>query len=68
MTVLTLSDFACHSTIIDGCVKYQITKLNRNRDVVAVMSNREAAKDYTRELQRQLDDARWWAYKRRNST
>lgn len=55
MTVIRLSDYACHSDIVNryGCVKYKIT--NKNGNIIAVMNDRENAKDYTRQLQQDYD-------------
>lgn len=53
MTVIRLSDYACHSDIVNGCVKYNIT--NKNGNLIAVMNDRKNAKDYTRRLQQDYD-------------
>ena len=53
MTVISLSDYACHSDIVNGCAKYNIT--NKNGNLIAVMNDRERAKDYTRQLQQDYD-------------
>lgn len=53
MTVIRLSDYACHSDIVNVCVKYKITKKSGN--LIAVMNDRERAKEYTRWLQQDYD-------------
>lgn len=49
MTVIRLSDYSCHSTNVNGFVKYNIT--DKSGNLIAVMNDRERAKDYTRRLQ-----------------
>lgn len=57
MTVISLSDYSCHSMIVNGVVKYVITE-NNTGAVLATLDDRERAKDLTRELQR-TKDAIW---------
>lgn len=39
MTVIRLSDYACHSDIVNGCVKYNIT--DKSGHLIAVMRDWE---------------------------
>ena len=62
MTTLVLSDYDCHSEIIDGCVKYVVR--HRFGETIAVMKDRQKAVDYTRELQQEHDKLVWGREKR----
>lgn len=53
MTVIRLSNYACHSDIVNGCVKYNV--IDKSGHLIAVMQDRERAKDYTRQLQQDYD-------------